>query len=246
MVTRVWELYNEGGLREVGHGVWGFFVHDVWRPHVVPRLHSTETLVVGDTEVTFGIETYEDVVRAQGHGELEVLAAFQREITAGDVVWDVGANVGTYSLLAALSGAQAEAFEPGESARARLRRNAELNGVTVTLHDVALSEENGEAVLTTESRSGIRRLSEDGAGDTVSTRRADGIDAPQPDVVKIDVEGAELRVLQGMRDTLADARTVFVEVHDGVDRAAVEEQLEAAGMKLVKEFSRSILKFSSE
>jgi hypothetical protein len=66
---------------------------------------------------------------------------------------------------------------------------------------------------------------------TVETRRGDGIDAPQPAIIKIDVEGAEIDVLNGLEKTLqSDAcRLVQVAVHKGVDDRDCRSKLEDAG-----------------
>jgi len=63
-------------------------------------------------------------------------------------------------------------------------------------------------------------------------RRGDGVAVPAPDVLKIDVEGHESAVLDGLGDYLNRVEAVLVEVHEakGVDRGAIRGWLEAAGL----------------
>lgn len=93
--------------------------------------------------------------------------------------------------------------------------------------DLPLSDSDGTAELAIageEAGEGKHTLSKYGNNNKntikVETKRADTIvessEAPSPSVVKIDVEGAELKVLRGMKNILRDScRLVFVEVHPG-------------------------------
>lgn len=119
-----------------------------------------------------------------------------------------------------------------------------MNGVSVTVHPYALADRNGESILSHENRSGIRQLTDNGVGDRIPIKRGDDVNAPQPDVVKIDVEGAELDVLTGMPDILTEVRVCYVEYHDGVDRSAVVSTVEDAGLSFNCEFDRRIVKFT--
>lgn len=62
--------------------------------------------------------------------------------------------------------------------------------------------------------------------------------------MKIDVEGAELDVLDGMPETLTETLMCYAEYHRGVDRSVVVSTVERAGLLPVFEFDRSILKFT--
>lgn len=230
MLGRFRELYATGGWTEVLRGVDDFFLYNVEKGRLRTALYSTQTLELAGLEIQFSIETLEDIKRARGHGERETLTAFANAIGPDDIIWDVGANVGTYSILGALAGGRVEAFEPGSDALGRLEKNAALNDVSVEVHEYALSDHNGESVLSAETHSGHRQLTADGSGDVVQVRRGDDIDAPEPDIVKIDVEGAEMDVVRGMPETLTTTRACFVEVHDGVSTATLEDELEQCGL----------------
>lgn len=167
--------------------------------------------------------------------ELTHIDAFWREeallrqmLTAvheGDTVWDVGANIGLMSLALLLHAPDRllslHAFEPEPHNAAALRRNIEANGIMgAIVHEVALGDRTGEATLHIEDNAGggshslVRKT---GRAITVTQQTADALAASigMPDVMKIDVEGAELAVLHGMRQLLSQrcVRELFIELH---------------------------------
>lgn len=173
-------------------------------------------------------------------GEEAQLEHFLSLVDEGSVVWDIGANVGMFSVFSSRAGGDVTAFEPDPSFCGRLRQNVALNGQEVRVREVALSDENGEAALYSDGVSGISpgitiEEGEERGEVTVETIRADDVEVEPPDVVKLDVEGAEASVLRGMTETLRSASTVFVEVHPallprfGDDVEDVMESLESAG-----------------
>ena len=146
---------------------------------------------------------------------------------SGDFV-DVGAHIGMYAIRAAheLEGrGRVLAFEPNPAARAQLAENVALNGCeNVIVSEAAVSDEVGNALLhvpTTEdpSFSSLEpgRFAEGEPVDVEMTT----LDAAvaehglRPSFVKVDVEGVELEVVRGARDTLArDRPTLLVEVNE--------------------------------
>jgi FkbM family methyltransferase len=149
-------------------------------------------------------------------------AAFRAATRPGDVVLDVGANVGAYSLLFALwagPSGRVFAFEPGSAARAGLEAHVRRNHLPVTICPLAVSDVVGRAAFTTDAPSGANALATVTTGRTeeVATTTIDAFCLErgiQPDVIKIDVEGAELQVLRGARRVIAHPGVrVFVEFH---------------------------------
>jgi FkbM family methyltransferase len=145
--------------------------------------------------------------------EAPVVAAFAAALRPGDVVYDVGAWIGPYTLLAArLVGPSGRviSFEPDPQARARLERNIALNGAgNVKVVPIALSDSNGSARLSGGESEAVVGAS--GEIEVQTMTLPDFIaQEGAPDVVKVDIEGGELRL---DRAALGRARSVFLEVH---------------------------------
>ena len=157
-------------------------------------------------------------------------ARFSRELLGavrpGDSVWDVGANVGIYAAQFADRGAaNVVCFEPAPEAVVALQeRFPHASGAAsrVRIVPIALADRRGTAMFSAKGTSPDNQIGV--LGDTkptveVQVRSADEALAefslPTPNVMKIDVEGYELEVIQGMTGVLSSSglRSVFVEVH---------------------------------
>ncbi|GAA4043543.1 FkbM family methyltransferase [Parerythrobacter jejuensis] len=152
-------------------------------------------------------------------------SALKNRVQAGDTVWDVGANIGHYApQFADWTGPDGNviAIEPSPSSLPELR--AAVAGLAnVTIKEVALSDENGttEFFLSTEGASANEGLSKVGSdtgmvGHTVTVMRGEQLAVTHsPHVIKIDVEGFEFEVIEGLGTSLDDPRlhTIAVEVH---------------------------------
>ena len=151
-------------------------------------------------------------------GERRVDAAVVELTHAGDVVWDVGANVGWYTrrfLEQVGPGGHVVAVEPVPANARRLALLAESERLTVL--QAALATTDGRASFAVSGENGETSCI-DGASGPLDVRVARGDTlaeqgVPRPQVVKIDVEGFEGDVLDGMGTLLADVRGVVVEVH---------------------------------
>lgn len=148
-----------------------------------------------------------------GEYEPATSAVFRACLSPGMTFIDVGANAGYFSLLASKcvgAGGKVLSFEPLPIVRRALTTNLELNAVrNCTVFDVALSNAADEVEFFAgpESHYGVsslRPLADASQKIKVQTRRMDDVlDAGQSvDLVKIDVEGAEAHVLEGMTGVL--------------------------------------------
>jgi FkbM family methyltransferase len=169
-----------------------------------------------------------------GDAEPEVQDALAELIEPGQTVYDVGANIGFFTILCSrLVGPQGKvyAFEPIPENLVTLRHNIALNKLTnVVVVEQALSASTGTAEMFVSPWSAFHSLNVDGASKrenhgpdggqiTVATVTLDefvqGDGISPPDLIKLDVEGAELLVVEGMRATLRSVQPLLlVEVHD--------------------------------
>jgi FkbM family methyltransferase len=182
----------------------------------------------------------------RGDYDDEDISLFARHIKAGDVVYDVGAHVGYYSLVAArLVGAQGSvvAFEPSALNSSFLAQHVRANHLgNVTLIRAGVCERTGEAHFATGKGTGRGHLSNDG-GTTIPLVSLDelwraGTIRP-PNVIKMDIEGAEARALQGARALFSEYRPVLMlSVHGAAMREQCSAFLAEFGYEL-HEFRRS-------
>jgi len=150
--------------------------------------------------------------------ELDIIARYFK----GGVFVDVGSNVGNHALYAAkiLDARKVIAFEPNPVALRILEFNIVANGLRdrVVVHDVGLSDKSGWASFSTlnDNNLGATRLSPHAGSDGFRLVRGDDLLAGEKvDFIKIDTEGLEMQVLEGLADTLRVSRpTMFIEVED--------------------------------
>ena len=161
--------------------------------------------------------------------ETEQTAMMLAELGAGKVFFDIGANVGYYTILASRAVGRAGsvvAFEPVVRNLVFLQRHVDLNrAANVKILPFALSEKNSIASFSLGNNSAMGHLVESNGASNgknndlvyVPTVSLDEIAAKlnlAPDVMKIDVEGAEMDVFRGGRETLAKAKPViFLSTH---------------------------------
>lgn len=144
-----------------------------------------------------------------GSYELEMQMRVEREVKRGDVFYDVGANVGFYSVLAASlnSPAPVYAFEPVPTNLGYLRKHLELNRIhNVEVIDLAISDQVGTAFFELENTRAMGRLCESGSmrvrTSTLDALLSEGKVAP-PACIKMDIEGAEFHALLGAKECFA-------------------------------------------
>jgi FkbM family methyltransferase len=173
-----------------------------------------------------------------GTHDTDVQAAFSQLLRPNMTCYDVGANVGFTAILAARcveSGGKVICFEPVPENSRQIQTNADLNGFKqIQIHQIALGETDGQAEFRMSYAPTWGRLSEAGAstpdesGTTVvPVRTLDSLSTagaiPDPQFIKMDVEGAEAGVLAGARKLLERAQPVMIielhHTHDAVMEA---------------------------
>lgn len=169
-----------------------------------------------------------------GTYEPEQTKLFAEMVKPGDVVFDVGAHFGYYTLLASkIVGPKGRvvAFEPSPGNLARLYRHIELNDrKNMTVLELAVSDHEGTARFETRTGSGVGHLADDGPLEVKLTTLDSLRDLPLPNVMKIDVEGAEVGVLTGAKSLLERARPIiFLSLHGDDLKARCMEMLAKLG-----------------
>jgi FkbM family methyltransferase len=168
--------------------------------------------------------------------EPEVVPAFVELCRDARWIVDVGANFGFYAVLAHLvaPAARVDAVEPNPLTFSALRETVELNGAGVRIHRLALSDTSGRVSLSLAG--GLSSIVEDRArGQDTTVVECVQFDAlfEGADLVKIDVEGAELHVLRGMRRTLSRHRPFVLAEIASVNLEPVASFLSSFGYEIV-------------
>lgn len=225
------------------------FLNKLWlktrleKPPVVFRQN------VENIEILFAVYTwleYHHRARDSYTGEPDTVKWIRENLKSGDVLWDVGANVGAYSLFAAklVSDATVIAFEPYIPTFAHLWENIALNGLAKQIVPicVALSDKTAIGEL------GIR---DPRAGSSEHVLGGKDFKAFQPSVaisgdaalavlgvspptlIKVDVDGYEIHVLKGMSSFLENAmiRSCLIEVQRGKTEEPVDTLMRLAGFR---------------
>jgi FkbM family methyltransferase len=173
------------------------------------RLHLRDGLTIVVPATLSAVTTYVLLEQEKWfEKEIDFLRAFVQQ---GMTVIDVGANLGVYSLpLARLVGPGGSifAYEPGGEARALLARSVAFNGFTsVEVIDAALSDRAGAGHLAFASSSELRALGTDARGEPIRITSLDVEDRERGwrsvDLIKIDAEGEQERIITGGRSFFA-------------------------------------------
>ncbi len=187
---------------------------------------------------------------AFGQDEPETVRWIDTWLRPGEVVWDIGANIGLYSLYAALDPAvRVLAFEPGAASFALLVRNIEANHCSnVAAYALAFSDATALDLLYMENTAAGHSMHAFAQRETVA-KRLDPVfaqsalgfsiddffrifDPPPPTHIKLDVDSIEAKVIRGGRETLRSVRSVLVEIasrQDYARRTGVAQLLVQAG-----------------
>jgi FkbM family methyltransferase len=221
-----------------------------------------------DVAMEFVVPNQLNLFRAQSFSDKEPeTLEWIDSMEQGAVLWDIGANIGLYSIYAAKSRkCSVYAFEPSVFNLEILARNVNLNGLaaSICIVPIALSDSIGPSSLNMSSTDWGGSLStfdrtfgHDGAplnatfdyqtiGLTIDSA-ADVLGIARPDYLKLDVDGIEHLILQGGGDVLCGVRGVLVEINDNFKEQSVRSRvlLEAAGLVLRDKCHQSYLKGSN-
>ncbi len=177
-----------------------------------------------------------------GFHEKPVQKCFKRLVHKNSVIYDVGANIGFFSLISSkLSGPKGIvfAFEPVPENYRYLIKNKQLNKMQ-NIHPVkkAVAEKSGIDIFSREPTFAMGHIQEESKVTSskiiVSTVSIDDFIFNQkhiePDLIKMDIEGGELQAIMGARRTLREICPVFIlEIHGPEKSKIVGKELKNAG-----------------
>jgi FkbM family methyltransferase len=183
----------------------------------------------------------------EGAVEPKVQLALAEHLRPGMTFYDLGANIGFFTLLAARivgDRGRVYSFEPDTETASRLRRNIQKNGFTnIAVVDAGVWSSSGMVeFLFSDSSSpdrGLGRFTTSPGHDATKPTRCVALDdfiqnAPIPDAVKCDVEGAEVEVLRGAGSLLRNHRPwIISELHSKENSEEVKRLLASYGYSLV-------------
>jgi FkbM family methyltransferase len=183
-------------------------------PGVVQRTVNGSRMILSMDDCGIHRDLYLDGVREPGSTRF-----FASCLSKEDTVLDIGANIGYYALLEAPRVRRVFAAEPCPDNVERLRENIRINSCdNVVVVPKAFGGTVGTGRLNISSRSNWHSLlpaRETTAGVPVEVTTVDAFAGrhERPTVVRMDVEGYELEVVRGMRETGSALSLVFIEVH---------------------------------
>ncbi|SFS68473.1 FkbM family methyltransferase [Halostagnicola kamekurae] len=206
---------------------WNLGIRTIFLIYYHKSSGPTTNVIIG--KISASIETrtyYEFELSYDLKDEQKTLENVLGDTSQDDVFYDIGANVGLYSYLfgPAVSECKICAFDPHAMNAAALKRDLERNKIDGMIFRLALSDENGTFELSEEGQKagfGDHSLDTTESESTVPVifRRLGDLreeyTLPVPTVVKIDVEGAELDVIKGAKDTFSapNCKTIYCEIH---------------------------------
>lgn len=151
--------------------------------------------------------------------EFDEMGFFLSTLQEGDTFIDVGANGGSYTVLAsAACGSRVIAFEPVRETFRTLTRNVRVNGVgyRVTAHALALADFEGFGTMQVpDSPTAFLDVEESGSTPLAATRVTtldQQVALDGPTLLKIDVEGGEIGVIRGAHGVLSDPRLLAASI----------------------------------
>lgn len=166
--------------------------------------------------------------------ELEMLQDIQANVSAGDLVLDVGANIGNHTLyLAAIAECKVVSFEPNSSLIEAMRRSVEINQlserVTLMPYGVGHTAGKGHFAALMEENLGGQSI-EVGEGD-IRIVALDELELPgRVRLIKVDVEGMELPVLEGAVGLIEkDRPLIYVECINADHYKTISTWMESHG-----------------
>ena len=248
-ITQSQKIHIQGGLSELFFEKVDLMIRSMGKNlkstlrSVVPRQLKKHRILAGPLRGSWIVTSWQHYhTGIIGSTEPSLIKWFERTVLPGETWLDIGANYGyTTMALRRLVGKQGRvfAFEPKLSTSGCLSQTVLLNKLPeVTVVPMGLGSPDTFELKQLVTFGGMvaSNLTVGDSTETIVVARLDWIwpricgSAQRIDGVKIDVQGMEMDVLQGMKGLLnSDRPKLVVEVHGGVDRTALLDLLEGCG-----------------
>jgi FkbM family methyltransferase len=218
-----------------------------------PDYFSKVSIAAGANE---SLKMYLDMQREKdywlGTYEFELQQAIEELSKPGQIIYDIGANVGFISLLFARRtgpNGHVYAFEALPENINRLRQNIEINGYQdrVSVIHAAVQDHSGQAEFLIGPSDAMGKVQGSAGRNTLEYKnmvQVEGISIdefienmgnPIPDVIKMDIEGGEVLALPGMEKLLRDGRPLLlIELHGNEAAQATWHALRPAGYRICR------------
>lgn len=203
----------------------------ILKRHIVVNDERVPIYVSPDSQLKY--------VKNSRHWDQDLIWLAENYVRLGDDIWDIGANVGVFTFAAASASRTGSiyAFEPDTFLNELIKKSITLNGLkNIHVIPIALSDKNGFAEF---------NIAEQGRASNslaIAQSRTHATDARSkyivptltgcnisqklnsiPSLIKIDVEGAEILVLKGLKNLLSKHHpTLFIELDTDTVSSAVE------------------------
>lgn len=218
--------FNKGKLiNTLGRVFWWKFNQNFIKlPTIVGIVNGVKCICYPDS-------SYGGLVVYKGLPEYEEMTYISSNLKNGDIFIDIGANIGAVSLIAASKvgpKGRVFAFEPNKKVLPRLFENVSLNNMdkTIQISNTAISNNVSQVAFVNEKASEVSHISYSKpmgkSGDLVKTTTLDKFFDDQKlskvKMVKIDVEGAELSVLEGCILSFNKIEMMLIEINKNSEK----------------------------
>lgn len=222
----IWKLGQSKYLRGMARTLRiNNIVNSVFKKSLVIFSEDPTTIQISGVSAQYRVTSVSEFSIFNKQSERQILEDILGRVEDDDVFWDVGANIGLYTCLVTQSLSETVAFEPFPKNASRLEENISLNKLKdkSSVYQYALSDQTrggklsvvNENVGTGQNRISNNKITADEI--EIEEKRGDNLirkGIPTPTVLKIDVEGAEMQVIEGLGDILSSARLIYCEVHN--------------------------------
>lgn len=176
--------------------------------------------------------------------EQSMLSDMVKRAAPNSTFIDIGANIGSHTIwMAAIANVTVHAFEPNNKLNSAIRRTAEINDLAaqVTVHAMGIGRNEAQASISEGKMQNMGGWKlKTGKGD-VPVAPLDSLNFPaQISIIKVDVEGMEIDVLTGARETIGrDQPALYCEAKERDEFEALLEEMKGQDYMLVATFNAS-------